>query len=574
MAMRIRHIKGFNGGVAGGLAAHPSERVMYYVVGSSVLAVFEGDPTKQVQLRGHDDELTAFAMSPRGTFLATGQRGANSDVVIWDARGLAQKHRFQEHNFEVCALAFSSDERLLATVGNERERRVFVLDTATGKIVSNTTLLEPKARRRTRALAWSPACGPCYVFASAADMDLYLYTLDPFKGWVNCEKVVTGSVRKAVHALCFSADGAWLFAGTASGDVLSINVARRAVQVRQGAPAAAARRRRTTPRDAERAALRVRGRSQVMHQVASAGVSALLLAPDGRRLLVGALDSSLSLFDPRGEGPHTAPPLAAVPGAIVALSAAAGGGLLVGTQQGDISLVPAAGGRVAPVLQSQRGALRDLVWAPCGGSLATASASGTVCVWDAATLGLECRAALHNTDAAAQSVALSPDGALLVSGWSDGDIHCHGRGGAQGGAGGAPGAPARPAPGAAAHAPGAALWCIPQAHATAHSAGVPALQVSHRGHFIASGGAGGEVRVWDVASRELVSHLKHHVMPITDLKVSVVSVGLDRAVSVWDLRCDAAVRVVQDAHQHEITCVAVNHAGTLIATGGADCAVF
>jgi hypothetical protein len=27
---------------------------------------------------------------------------------------------FQDHDFEICALAFSKDERLLATVGNER----------------------------------------------------------------------------------------------------------------------------------------------------------------------------------------------------------------------------------------------------------------------------------------------------------------------------------------------------------------------------------------------------------------------------------------------------------------------
>jgi hypothetical protein len=39
-------------------------------------------------------------------------------------------------------------------------------------------------------------------------------------------------VRRSITCLCFSADGNWLFAGTASGDVLTINVARRAVQVR------------------------------------------------------------------------------------------------------------------------------------------------------------------------------------------------------------------------------------------------------------------------------------------------------------------------------------------------------
>jgi hypothetical protein len=49
---------------------------------------------------------------------------------------------------------------------------------------------------------------------------------------VGCEKVTTGTVRRTITCLCFSADGNWLFAGTASGDVLTINVARRAVQVR------------------------------------------------------------------------------------------------------------------------------------------------------------------------------------------------------------------------------------------------------------------------------------------------------------------------------------------------------
>lgn len=48
---------------------------------------------------------------------------------------------------------------------------------------------------------------------------------------VNCEKITTGTVRRGLNCLCFSADGAWLFAGTASGDVLSVNVGRKAVQV-------------------------------------------------------------------------------------------------------------------------------------------------------------------------------------------------------------------------------------------------------------------------------------------------------------------------------------------------------
>ncbi|WIA35292.1 hypothetical protein OEZ86_003749 [Tetradesmus obliquus] len=493
--------------------------------------------------------------------LATGQRGQNSDVVVWDTKQLAQKFRFQEHDFEICALAFSKDERLLATVGNERERRLFVLDTATGKIVSNTTLLEPK---RTKALAWSPASGPCYTFATAADYDIYIYSLDPFKGWVGCEKVTNGTVRRAITCLCFSQDGNWLFAGTASGDVLTVNVARRAVQL--------------------------------MHTLASGGIGAVMLSADGK-VLAGAADGTLCLLDLPNGSAVSAPPIATVPGPISSVTVAdRGATLLVGTQHGDIFRVAAGSARVSAVMESQLGAIRDLVWTADGSSsMATASDNGSVCVWNTANLGLECRVQHHGV--AAQSVALSPQ--LLLSGWSDGFIHCHSRAGPK---------------------PGTPLWCIPNAHATAHSCGVPALQLSHRGHFIASGGAGGEIRVWDLASREMVSHMKHHVMAITDLKVmiddshllaasedrtwtiwdmnteklskiyraamgavrgvamgpdqvSVVSVGLDKGIFLWDIRKDAPVRVVLDAHLHEITCVAVNHAGTLIATGGADCAV-
>jgi hypothetical protein len=46
-----------------------------------------------------------------------------------------------------------------------------------------------------------------------------------------------------------------------------------------------------------------------------------------------------------------------------------------------------------------------------------------------------------------------------------------------------------------------------------------------RGHFVATGGAGGELRVWDSASREIASHMKHHTMPITDLKVGRVVIA-------------------------------------------------
>jgi hypothetical protein len=63
---------------------------------------------------------------------------------------------------------------------------------------------------------------------------------------------------------------------------------------------------------------------------------------------------------------------------------------------------------------------------------------------------------------AALSVAASPE--VVLSGWSDGFIHCHSRVTANG--------PQQQR--------GKALWSIPNAHARTHATGVTALQLSNR----------------------------------------------------------------------------------------------
>jgi WD40 repeat protein len=56
-------------------------------------------------------------------------------------------------------------------------------------------------------------------------------------------------------------------------------------------------------------------------------------------------------------------------------------------------------------------------------------------------------------------------------------------------------------------------------------------------------------------------------------QVTAVSVGLDKGVFFWDVRQDKPIRVVPNAHLHEITCCAINARGSVVATGSADCMV-
>ena len=73
--------------------------------------------------------------------------------------------------------------------------------------------------------------------------------------------------------------------------------------------------------------------------------------------------------------------------------------------------------------------------------------------------------------------------------------------------------------------------------------GVTAIAISHNGRFFVTGGMLGEVRLWDIRSREMVSHLKEHVGKVTNVKLTdddcyAISVSRDRCALRWDLKAE------------------------------------
>jgi cilia- and flagella-associated protein 52 len=55
--------------------------------------------------------------------------------------------------------------------------------------------------------------------------------------------------------------------------------------------------------------------------------------------------------------------------------------------------------------------------------------------------------------------------------------------------------------------------------------------------------------------------------------MQMASVGNDKRITFWDIRTPEPTRVVADAHAGDVACVAINRAGTLLATGGGDAMV-
>ena len=50
----------------------------------------------------------------------------------------------------------------------------------------------------------------------------------------------------------------------------------------------------------------------------------------------------------------------------------------------------------------------------------------------------------------------------------------------------------------------------------------------------------------------------------------MLTVGMDRSLTSWDLRSPEPTRLIPEAHKTEIGCVAIDGTGTYFASGGSD----
>jgi len=333
------------------------------------------------------------------------------------------------------------------------------------------------------------------------------------------------------------------------------------------------------------------------HPACSAGVGAISLTSSGR-LLVGGGNGSLNLFTNDHMWKDIVP-FATVAGPVTSLSATGdGSALIVGTATGGIYRVLNSNSGISVLKRSHYGSVRGVA-APSGdpSCMATCSDDGTVSMWTLSDpqTPLLTQLQVFKADAPMAGAALSVvvTGDSVISGWSDGFVRCHARGG-----GSAP------------------TWVIPGAHALAHSTGTTVIKIANRSTFIVTGGAGGEVRAWDLRSRQMVSNMKAHSAPICDISIlsddahivtasldrswslwdlhpeccraswrvntvingmavcpdqmTVITVGQDKQAMIWDIRSPSVVRTFEGIHQTEPRCVAVSPSRSMFVTGAAD----
>lgn len=124
----------------------------------------------------------------------------------------------------------------------------------------------------------------------------------------------------------------------------------------------------------------------------------------------------------------------------------------------------------------------------------TTSEDGTIRLWDSNAYAVVARCVATQAQVAPGASAVFPNCAIftdevIISGWTDGKIRAYRVDNSQ------------------------LLWQIDNAH----KGGVTSICLAKSCRFVCSGGIEGEVRVWEIRSRELISHLKEHTSRVTKI---------------------------------------------------------
>jgi len=491
--IELDHAIGYSGEILNSILLHPGQKDYISISGANVIIGDIADPHKQRFLKGHDDQVTCVAVSHNGKLLASGQKGDNADILVWSFDQGKLMYKLSEHDHEISTVDFSHDDRLLISCGSQLDGKLFIWDMTTGCIVTTTALVPgiyptsvtcAKFGGFTKDVKLRATAK--YQFAAAGSKRLAVWSLDPVTGDLKYDMVNASPIVREFVCLSFSLDNeAFLFAGTTSGDFCVFQVKNKLLAFAQ--------------------------------PVCSKGVTSIVSVTT-ERVCAGGGDGTLALFQIKETVCQMLSKIDFL-GSINGLSVSPDGvQLIAATSKGFVYRIRAAD--FSKMLMGETHT-SEVLHATYGFGNAdserflTSSSDGSLRLWDANDYSAITRCAILTTGYPLLSLFTDE---VIMSGWTDGKIRTFRTDN------------------------GDPLWSIDNAH----KGGVTALELSHNQKFLVSGGAAGEVRVWEMKTKDLVTHLKEHSAKVTKVHIFAddtyaLSCGKDRCILCWDLKNERRV---------------------------------
>ncbi|XP_013199534.2 cilia- and flagella-associated protein 52 [Amyelois transitella] len=551
-------IIGFDGSAIKGLKVHPDAVHVIYPMGNKV-CIQDWKTKKMSFLSGHTNSVSTVAVSPKGTYVGSGQInhiGFKASAKVWDFKTRAMIGTHELHKVRVEALTFTSDERYMISLGGRDDGCVVLWDCVNGAATGTAA-----ATKLTTgdAMTLTPLNLRSNSFVTGGDSNLRVWNIRAESKNLDVADVSLGKLRRSVRSIAISKDDSYGYAGTTTGDMIKFSI--------------------NYPPDPMAYVMNIKPsllgclakcgpfrKGKKPDAVCySQGVEAILIMDDGC-IIVGGGDGTIDILDeinwtgefPKGKildpcRPHfKALKTAKLDGCITSLemmeSPTKKGDkrlLLVGTRTSEIYAINMATFSPVLVVTCHRCAINDIAF-PRGmsGVFATAG-SGDVRVWCLETCQELLRIVVPNFVCSA--VLFASDGKSIVTAWNDGNIR------------------------AFTPLTGRLVYCI----FNTHNKGTSALDMTKDGRTLISGGCEGQVRVWDIKpeAQTLKKVLKEHKSPVSAIQVSpndteAVSAGTDGSAIIWDL-VSLSRRQVMYANTL-FMCICFEPLGCQLLTGGTD----
>ncbi|XP_035253349.1 cilia- and flagella-associated protein 52-like [Anguilla anguilla] len=221
--LELDAVIGFNGRVVSGLILHPEETHLIYPLGCTVIQRNIQNNTQEF-LAEHTNNVSCVAISKSGRYIASGQEtyiGFKADIIIWDNTKKDIHAKLTLHKAKVEDLAFSPNEKYLASLGGQDDGSIVVWNLERGD-----------------ALCGSPAAVHCGVqclrvrfsnlsdniLLSAGNGTIRVWEIDSSTRKMRATECQIGQLRRVVKCIEVAADDGFFYCGTSSGDILKLNL--------------------------------------------------------------------------------------------------------------------------------------------------------------------------------------------------------------------------------------------------------------------------------------------------------------------------------------------------------------
>ena len=394
------------------------------VTGGSALILWDGyTGTKLAVLEGHTSGVTSVAITPDGSWIASGSD--DKSVRIWDGKTGKQSSLLKGHEARILAVALTADGTRAVTASFDGTARIW--DSASGTQVGVLNSLSQDSPKGFISVGLTPD-GESIITGSPdqtatiwdARSGVKKQVLRGHEGWVtgviltaDALRAVTcatdGTVRvwdakmgaelmllrghsSPINAIALTQDGSRIVTGGGE-EIATGKQSDNTVRIWSS---------KTAPE-----LLRLTGHTK--------NITSLFVTQDGHRIISGSYDNTARIWDARTGAPlqvligHTGP--------VTRVAVTPDGSRVVTTSVDHTTRIwDAKTGVTLFVLKGHTDSIWGLAISPDGSTVITGSGDKTLRIWDMNT-GAELKEFPH--DGPVWSLAISPDGKRLVTGSND-----------------------------------------------------------------------------------------------------------------------------------------------------------